>query len=174
LNGLCDARRINRANVTIVPGEKDTDALRLVRKARLRFERDREFDAVYVVCDCAGEDLTQAAELAARPMRNNSGDRIEVQLIVSRPSFEFWLLLHFEYSARSFRDAAQVIDVLRRHVTDYEKADRQIFAKVATGLDLALARSAQLRADLRRTDAESPNTDMARLVEALDNLRRQI
>ena len=172
LHGLCDARGINRANVTIVPGDSDTDALRLVRKARKRFEVDRDFDAVFVVCDCAGEELADATALAAKPMRHASGFTMPVTLIISRPCFEIWLLLHFEYAARPFHTAADVIDLLRRHITDYSKADRQIFAKVAGGLDRAIGHAKRLKLELAAVRAELPNTDMPKLIEVLDGLRR--
>ena len=173
LQGLCDARGINRANVKIVPGDGDTDAFRLVRKARKRFEVDRDFDAVFVVCDCAGEDLTEAIALAAKPMKNASGVALSVTLVISRPCFELWLLLHFEYAARPLPTAADAVDMLRRHITDYNKADRHIFAKVGAGLDRAIGHAVRLRAELAAVDAQSPDTHMPALIEALEVLRRR-
>lgn len=172
LRGLCDANRINHANVTIIAGNEETDALRLVRKARRRFEIDRDFDAVFVICDCVGEDLARARGEAARPLRNVGEQVLSVELIVSRPCFEFWLLLHFEYAARHFATATSVIDLLRRHLTDYTKSDREIFAKVQTGLDQAIGNAARLKAELAGNNADSPDTDMPKLVERLMSLRR--
>lgn len=173
LYGLCDARGINRANVTIVAGDGDTDAIRLVRKARQRFAIDRDFDAVFVVCDCAGEDLSAAIALAATPVRNTNGKVLSVKLIVSRPCFELWLLLHFEYVARPFSTADDAIYLLRRHITDYSKADRQIFAKVGAGLDRAIGHARRLKVDLAAVGTESSGTDMPELIEALDILQRR-
>jgi RloB-like protein len=102
LRGLCEAHGINRANVTVVPGDGETNAARLVQKARRRFDTDRDFDAVFVICDCAGEDLADAQTLAGRSLRNVTGQPVTIEMIVSRPSFEFWLLLHFEYASRPF------------------------------------------------------------------------
>jgi hypothetical protein len=173
LHGLCDARGVNRANAPIVVGDGDTDALGLVRKAQRRFAIDRDFDAVFVVCDCAGEDLSRAMAAAAMPLKNAAGKFIEVHLIVSRPCFEFWLLLHFEYVSRPFATAQEVIDSLRGHVTDYDKADRQIYAKVAAGLDQALGRTQRLKAELAAIESNSPDTDMATLIASLELLRRR-
>jgi RloB-like protein len=173
LLGLCDAHGINRANVTVIPGDEETDAVRLVQKARRRFETDRDFDAVFVICDCAGEDLTHARRQAAKPMKNVSGQVLAVEMIVSRPCFEFWLVLHFEYAVRPFPTAASVIELLRRHVTDYAKADRQIFAKVQAGLDRALGNAARLKTELAAVNADSPDTDMPSLVQRLMSLRRR-
>jgi hypothetical protein len=172
LRGLCDAHSINHANVAIISGNEETDSLRLVRKARHRFESDRDFDAVFVVCDCAGEDLARARSEAARPLRNVGGQVLGVELIVSRPCFEFWLLLHFEYAARHFQTATPVIELLRRHVTDYAKSDREIFAKVQHGLDRAIGHVARLKAELAANNVDSPNTDMPKLIEKLMSLRR--
>ena len=171
--GSCDALGINRANVIVVAGDGETDAVRLVQKAQRRFEVDRDFDAVFVLCDCAGEDLAPARELAAKQLKHVMGHRLAVELIVSRPCFEFWLLLHFEYSAQPLLSADAAIDLLRRHVTDYHKADRQIFAKVGAGLERALGHVMRLKAELAAIDALTPDTDVPRLIETLNTLRRR-
>jgi hypothetical protein len=172
LRSLCEEYGVNRANVTIISGEEDTNAAALVRKARDRFNVDRDFDAVFVVCDCTDEDLSAAQRLATQPLKNITGEPLSIELIVSRPSFEFWLLLHFEFSARPFRSPGPVIDLLRRHVTDYNKADRQIFAKVRSGLDRALGHVPRLKAELAATGARSPDTDMPALVQKIASLSR--
>jgi len=173
IGGYCDALGINRANVRIVPGDGDTDAVRLIRKAQRRFAVDRDFDAVFVVCDCAGENLTKARALAAKPLKNSSGQTISVKLVVSNPCFEYWLLLHFEYLAPAFLTAADVVNLLRCHVTDYHKADRLIFAKVGGGLERAVGNTARLKAELAAVGAQSPATDMPDLVGKLNSLRRR-
>lgn len=172
LRGLCEEYGINRANVTIVGGDDDTSAAGLVRKALQRFQVDRDFDAVFVVCDCVDENLTEARRLAAQELQNITGESVPMSLIVSRPSFEFWLLLHFEYLARPFRSADPIVDLLSRHVTDYDKADKQIFAKVRSGLDRALAHVPRLKAELAATGAQSPDTDMPILVQKMLSLSR--
>ena len=172
IRGLCDAIGVNHANVVIIPGDERTDAHGLVRKAQRRFDRDRDYDAVYVVCDCAGEDLSEARALAAKPMRNTEGQFVSVTLIVSRPSIELWLLLHFEYLARPLTPA-EATQLLRGQLTDYEKADRRIFAKVEGGLERAIANAERLRTDLGQVGVESPGTDMPILVAAIKQLRRR-
>jgi hypothetical protein len=173
LHGLCDARGVNRANAPIVAGDGETNALGLVRKAQRRFAVDRDFDAVFVVCDCAGEELATAMAAAATPMKNAAGEWVTVNLIVSRPCFEFWLLLHFEYISRPFATAQEVIDLLRGHITDYDKADRLIYAKVGAGLDQAMGHAQRLKTELAAIGANTPDTDMSILIASLDLLRRR-
>jgi len=144
IRGFCDTHGINQANVRLISGDGETSATRLVQKARRRFEVDRDFDAVFVVCDCDGEDLADARRRAAKPMRNAGGQVLTVRLVASSPCFEFWLLLHFEYLARPFPAADSVINILERHLTDYDKADRLIFHKVQIGLERALGNARRL------------------------------
>jgi hypothetical protein len=163
---------INQANVMLIPGDGETSATRLVQKARRRFEVDRDFDAVFVVCDFDGEDLADARRRAAKPMKSASGQMLTVQLVASSPCFEFWLLLHFEYLARPFPTANSVIDILKRHLTDYDKADRLIFPKVRVGVERALGNARRLKTELAAIGAQTPDTDMADLIETLMTLRR--
>lgn len=163
---------INRANVILIPGDGETSAMQLVQKALRRFQIDRDFDAVFVVCDCDGDDLIEARRHAAKPMKNASGQMLAVQLTASSPCFEFWLLLHFEYLARPFPTAASVIDILKRHLTDYDKADRLIFPKVRAGLERALENARRLKTELAEIGAQTPDTDMVDLIEKLMSLRR--
>lgn len=170
LRGLCEMHGINRANVILIPGDGETSAIQLVRKARRRFQIDRDFDAVFVVCD--GDALIEARRQAAKPIKNASGQTLTIRLIASSPCFEFWLLLHFEYLARPFPTAASVIDILERHLTDYDKADRLIFPKVRAGLERALGNARRLKTELAEIGAQTPDTDMGDLIEILMTLRR--
>lgn len=117
IRGFCDTHGINQANVRLISGDGETSATRLVQKARRR---------------------------AAKPMRNAGGQVLTVRLVASSPCFEFWLLLHFEYLARPFPAADSVINILERHLTDYDKADRLIFHKVQIGLERALGNARRL------------------------------
>jgi hypothetical protein len=158
--------------VVLIPGDGETSAIQLVRKARQRFQIDRDFDAIFVVCDCDGKNLQEARRHAAKSLKHASGQILHVQLVASSPCFEFWLLLHFEYLARPFPTAASVIDILERHLTDYDKADRLIFPKVQAGLERALGNVRRLKTELAEIGAQTPDTDMADLIEKLMTLRR--
>lgn len=169
--GLCDAKRVNLAAVKIQPGDSATDAAKLVLKARKIFDCDREYDRVFVVCDDDGSSMERARQLAQRPLRRLDGKVIRVELIASRPSFEFWLLLHFEYSARPYRSSAEAVTDLRHHLTNYDKADPGIFGAVALGLDQAMQRAEQLKRELATTGATVPDTEFPQLVQQLLSMR---
>jgi hypothetical protein len=169
--GLCAAKRINLAAVDIRLGDTATNAAALVRKAQRIFKADRDYDRVFVVCDDDGVGLAEARRLSKQKLTRTDRKRITVELIASRPSFEFWLLLHFEYSARPYRSGAEVTTDLRRHLTSYDKADREIFGAVAAGLDHAITGAARLNSELAATDSTSPDTDFPQLVLQLLAMR---
>ena len=173
IDGLRDHLRVNAAAVRIETGDSTTDPVGLVRKAQQRYRSDRDYDLVYVVCDGDSNKLEAARALAARPLRNAAGDTTRVQIMASCPSTEFWLLLHFEYSARPFQSAAEVQNSLRAHLPDYRKNNRDIFRKTAAGLDMACQRAQQLKAELRANGGIAPDTDMHLLVDQFRQMQRR-
>ncbi len=172
IDGLRDYLRVNAAAVRIDAGDSVTDPLGLVRKAQQRYKGDRDFDRVYIVCDGDSERLIDARALAARPLRNAAGVDTQVQIIASTPCFEFWLLLHFEYCARPFRNAAEVQQAIQNHLPEYQKNDRDIFSKTAAGLDRACQWSLQLKRELQTTGAIVPDTDMSVLVDQFRQMQK--
>lgn len=170
IEGLCESHRVNRAAVDLRRGDRATDPVSLVRKARQIFERDPTFDRVFVVCDGDG-NVDDARKLAAQRLRSKDRSPLTVELIVSRPSIEFWLLLHFEYSSRPYRSAAEAIEVLRGHLPIYDKSDRRIFEAVAPGLQQAIANTSRLTRELRAAGSASPDSDFAVLAEVLLAMR---
>ncbi len=167
IEGLCGKHRINLANVTIVRGDDSTDVLSLVKRAKMLFERDRDFDRVFVVFDDDGQPLEKAQELAAKRLKTHSGKSIGIELIASKPSFELWLLLHFEYTTRPFANAAEVMAALGAYLTNYDKADRRLFVQLASGMDRAMANAERLQRDAAQGGGLYPQTGMHSLIRSL-------
>jgi hypothetical protein len=92
-----------------------------------------------------------------------------VKLVASDPCFEFWLLLHFEYSA-AVMSAADALARLQRHMPGYYKADTAVFDRVCAGLYAACRHAARLDADYGTSGATSPMSDMPKLVEELRSM----
>lgn len=167
IEGLCGEHRINLANVTIIRGNDSTDVLSLVKRAKMLFERDRDFDRVFVVFDDDGQALAKAQELAAKRLKTLSGKSICIELITSKPSFELWLLLHFEYTTRPFANAAEVTAALGAYLTNYDKADRRLFLQVASGMDRAVANAERLQRKAAQGGDLYPRSNLHALVRSL-------
>lgn len=167
IEGLLDHLRVNPAAIRVERGDGRTDPVSLVKRAQKLFKDDGEFDLVYVVCDGDSNRIGEARRQAEKTLSNSYRQKTRVQIVANCPSIEFWLLLHFEYSAREFRNSNEAERELQGHLTDYQKNDRDIFSKVRSGLDAACDRTQRLKQELRATGASGPDTDFPDLVAQL-------
>lgn len=174
LRGLLQHLRVNSANARVVAGGEETTPDLVVRRAQKLFQLEPEFDRAFAVVD-ADQPMEQAISLAQKQLKRKDGKHISVEIIASAPCFEFWLLLHFEYTTRTFGSCPEVVSELRAYVPNYSKASPQLFAQVAGGDRLAQAESNALRlkADLQRQGLTVPDTDMASLVSVLGGMARR-
>ena len=116
------AERLASAHVRIIPSELGTEPLQIVESAIAEFEKDRGFDRIYVVFD--RDDHRTYANAIARAeaingrMKNDEKEQVSFEAIVSVPSFELWLLLHFaDIQAWFHRD--EIAQRLRQHIAAY-------------------------------------------------------
>jgi len=98
-----------------------------------------------------------------------------VEAAVSSPCFEFWLLLHFEFTTAPFRGTPggrsaceQVIQRLERHLPDYRKNDPSIYRHCRHRVSQALKNASRLEAE-----QGGPSTDVHSLVRELQKLSRE-
>ena len=175
LKGLIVHLGLNSASVEILPGQSHSNAVAVVNRARERFEQVPR-DRVFALMDAEQDDLEQAIRSCREPLQIGNQKKaipeICIEPIISSPCFEVWLLLHFRYCDQHFRVFNDVLSQLRVHLPDYSKADRKIFMSVGAeeGLRRAMIHSSRLRTASENSGAQSPATDMDRLVLALSTL----
>jgi hypothetical protein len=176
LNGLLQHLDISTANVEIIEGQSQSNAVAVVNRARQRFDSAPR-DRVFVLIDTEQADLSQALKLCKTPLQRENKKKglplIHIEPILSAPCFEVWLLLHFRYCDQPFARFADVLPELQASLPDYQKSEPAIFLKVGggEGLERALLNTAQLRNSLEQTNSTSPATDMDKLVEALRDIK---
>ena len=173
LRGLLEQLRVNPANAQIVEGISDTDAVSVVKRAKQLFEASPDFDHVLVVLDAEQNNLPPALKLASVQLRRADRQKISIQPIITNPCFEFWLLLHFTFTTKAYRNFTDLRDDLLAYLPNYQKADRNIFTLCAHGLDAALANAIKLKAALKSSNADCPDTDMHVLVKLLQSMIRK-
>ncbi|MFI0411541.1 RloB family protein [Actinomadura sp. 3N508] len=146
-------RRVSQLTVK-EPGE---DHLSLVRRAAEI--RTAEYDEVWCVLDTELND-----ELVAK--LRTEAERLDVNLALSAPSFEFWLILHLRDCSRPFQSAREAEKQLRAILPSWSKTATR-FDDFESGVADACKRARRLH------DGDgwppNPSSGVWRLVE---NIRR--
>ncbi|HWB34626.1 MAG TPA: RloB family protein [Rugosimonospora sp.] len=117
-----------------------------------RLNASDDFDEVWCVIDVDDFDIPSAVTAARR---------VGIELAVSNPCFELWLLLHHEDRRAYLQDYRAVLVRLRKYVPGYDKTELS-FADFAGGVQAAIDRARAL--EPTGTDHQiNPSTSMWRL-----------
>ncbi len=181
---ICSACRLPTANIVVRPSELGTAPIQVVQYARQLFEHgdrhrsivSRAFERVYAVFDrddhASFHAALRLAESLDGNLRNDEKKAPTFRAIASIPSFELWLLLHFEdVLAPLHRD--EVMQRLKQHLPGYDKGAGRSFEATESRLDEAARRARQLAARCVADNDSEPYTGIGELVELLMNLRRR-
>jgi hypothetical protein len=175
-NELKDHYQLSTANV-VVDGRSGSDPWSIYEYAQqcaAQAKRDRDpYDKVFCVFDKDEHATYQKTVEAINGAKTNR----EFAAIVSVPCFEYWLLLHFNYTTQPFEAVGnkssgdQVIHELKQYLPAYEKADKGIFTQLRQSLSFAKANAdrALKAANVNQTD--NPSTWVHQLVDYLQNLK---
>lgn len=124
-------------------------------------------DLGFVILDIDNDPL-KAQKISALAQNNTN---TEVSFVVSNPTFEVWLLMHFKYTTKQYKDGNTVIKELRRYLPNYEK-NRDCFEDCKDKIKEAVKNSitiAEYYADNEWPSIEcNPRTDMGILVACLE------
>jgi hypothetical protein len=104
-----------------------------------------DYDHVWCVMDVEGPETLDEMQKALELLNANS-----ISAALSNPTFEVWLLAHFERTGTSFLNCGQVIARLngqwrRSFDAEYDKADTRIYERVAPLTDKALEHAKWVR-----------------------------
>lgn len=176
------AHRLHSANVVVLPSDFRTEPIQVVQYAAELFKngdrhrqiQPRAFERVYAVFDRDDHpsyfDALRSAESLDGSLRNDNGQAVSFKAIPSVPSFELWLLLHYE-DIQAPIDRYEVMRRLKRYLPDYEKGRGGVFAKTRGELATATQRAQALAARFSAYDGGEPYTAIGELVATLTTLR---
>lgn len=120
-------------------------------------------DLGFVILDIDNDQL-KAQKVSALVKSNKN---TAVRFVVSNPTFEVWLLLHFKYSTKQYKDGNAVIKDLRRYLPNYEK-NRDCFEVCKDKMKDAVDNSTKLAENYDDNEWPSiecnPRTDMGDLI----------
>lgn len=157
-------------SVTVYDSQKTTakelvgEAVTLMKEAK----KDRnEYDEVWVVVD--RDDYTKHPQSFDKARANR------IKIAFSSTCFEYWLLLHFEYTTSPFTDCDNLIGRLKGHIANYEKS-LDCFALIEANTSEAIVRCSRVMKHWEDVSADqpiwefNPYTNVGELVEMLISL----
>lgn len=172
---LCAALSMSKVDVEVCQSEFGTDPLSIVSYAdKLKKDRDKQakksemvvkYDQVWVVFDQEGPENGRNWQGGIDSARAK-----KFKIVFSNPSFEFWLVLHHEYTTAPFANSDAVEARLKVSDPDYGKHGGQTdFTNVyLPKTEDAITHARRVREDHAKTGATNPKTDADELVVRLN------
>ncbi len=123
----------------------------------MRDRAEGTHDEVWCVVDVDDFDLDKAVTTARR---------LRINLAISNPCFEFWLLLHFEACSAPLTCYGDVAKRLVKHVPGVSKTALR-FADYESGVESAVTRARKQNGEPGAEHGSNPSTGVWALVEKI-------
>lgn len=173
---IVSALRMSTIDVEVAHSTTGTDPLSVVAHAdKLNNARNRavkkgdptlvKYNQVWVVFDQEGLNNGRDWQNAIHQAKAKG-----FKIVFSNPSFEFWLLLHHEYTTASFTDCSAVERRLRSQIGSYTKqrGKTDYPGLYIPKTECAIINARQVREDHDRTGETNPYTDADKLIVELN------
>lgn len=172
-NELKDFYQLNTANV-VVDGNWGSDPWSVyqhAQKCARKAKKDNDpYDKIYCVFDKDKHTTYQKTLNAITSKKSFTA-------INSVPCFEYWLLLHFTYTAKPFNAIGNkssgdgTIDKLKEYLPEYQKGNLGIFRKLVLKLESAKTNAQRAIDESIANQTDNPSTIIHKLVSCLQNLK---
>lgn len=156
----------------------ETDPIKMVNSLIARMQEcgfdDTLGDVAYCLIDA---DFDPKKENQIK-IAEEKANKHKIQLIISAPCFEIWFICHFIASTRHYSSNGEVLKILQKYISNYEKSNRGIYKKTKDKLAEAIKNSKNLEHDCQRnnwlihTVAFSPSTEVYKIAETLLNYNK--
>lgn len=164
--------RLSTTNIKVRQSDYGTQPQKVVDFAIDECLKTKRWEHVYCVFDRDDHpgfhNALQSVSAIDQKYKNDLKQPIRFTAIPSIPSFELWLLLHFDCITREIhRD--EVVSLLRQpnRLPGYDKGQGGHFARTRVKLPVAFDHAAQLIAERERHGNENPFTAVGELVQRL-------
>lgn len=96
-----------------------------------------------------------------------------VIVIINNPCFEYWLLLHFEFTSKFYTSYSDLVKQLKKYLPDYHKSqvyytkqNKDIYLQLSSQLQTAITNAKKLK----EFDLDNPNTGVSQMHFLLENI----
>ena len=169
--------RLSTANIEIT-GDGGSAPSSVVEHALALFKRCPDYDRVFCVFDRdehttfqQAVDRVDGTRLLRRGDKGASGNA-HFNAITSVPCFEYWILLHYEYTTahlKSFADVAPRLKAIAA-LSSYSKGDQGLFRRTRHLLQTALQHADRANSEAERAGTDNPTTQVPELIRFLQTL----
>lgn len=162
---------LSNADIFICDNDTNSAPINIVRKAESIYSADSDYDFVYCVFDRDQHQSFADARDRIKKLASRSKKPLPISEAVSVPSFEFWVLLHYERTDRSFNGSQQIQDHLIRsgYVEKYVKGDDAFTKQLVARIEDALMHSTWLEGRTHIVN-DNPMTNIHKMVEEMKRL----
>jgi hypothetical protein len=173
---LVNYYKLNSANVEIDGscGSSPKSVLRRAEKlAKTEQDKGDGYDRIYCVFDKDSHETYEETK-AKIALKKPAGLFFH---IVSIPCFEYWLLLHFQYTTKPFSASGnssisnEVLKELKRVMPEYSKGDEKVFCALLQQLEFAKQNALRATIEVENNFTDNPSTHIHELVDYLQNLQ---
>jgi len=173
--GFCKKLRLHSAEVRICGeecGNAPVSVVEFARQETQQRKRDAKqgrallpFESVWCVMDVEQHGKNPTLSDALQRARDG-----KLNTVLSNPCFEFWILLHFEDTAKPFTNCDEVITTLQKVMGRPYRKGGDIFDLLSPNIGEAIRRATSLERRQRYDDANpvpNPSTQAHHLTEFL-------
>lgn len=168
--------RLNTANVEIdgTCGSSPKSVYeRAINLWDVEARRGDPFDRVYCVFD---RDTHISYDETIKRISEHT-PRNTFYATASVPCFEYWILLHFQYSTKPYSPggslsvAGKVLKELKKVMPEYEKGSSNVFSSLSSQIEFAKDNATRSLKYAQKNHTDNPSTYVHELVDYLQNLK---
>ena len=163
-DALRNHSRLSNTEVSF-PCPQGSAPINVVECALQKAKEPGRYDHIYCVFD---RDEHGTFDQARATLQKHAS-RARLHEAVSIPCFEYWLLLHFEFTDAPFSDCDAVVHRLGLHLPGYTKADVRLMRPLLDRLEQAMQHAQRLESQ-RATIGDNPSTSVHHLVRHLQGI----
>lgn len=102
------------------------------QESKGRTASSQNYDEVWCVMDVENPHHNPTFQTAV-----NKANEYGINLAISNPTYEYWYLIHYQYTNKPFQNADEVINELSEHIPNYDK-DMDVFSLVFDKTETAI------------------------------------
>lgn len=167
--------KINTANVEI-DGSCGSSPKSILKRAedlaKNEYKKGDGFDRIYCVFDKDSHETYDetVAKIAGKKPKGIFYAAISV------PCFEYWLLLHFQYTTKPYNRAGkssignEVLKELKAVYPNYEKGNDKVFSELINQIEFAKQNAMRALEHSNKNFTDNPSTNIHELIDYLQNI----